>query len=371
MRFGWVMAVVMASALMAHAAEKPTVAADGSGKFTTLQAAADALPDTGGVITMAPGTYREKVTIKQPNVRLIGLGKDPQDVLLVFDANAGSFGGTGRTATLTAIGDHFEMSNITVQNDWGVRNPSFDPNHNEGGQAVALMLRGDMDIVENSRMLGQQDTLYAGGGGHCVPSAPGWTQPAAGANAVVPSAAKDTTPQLLRSGACSPVRQFFKHCYIEGHIDFIFGDANAVFQDCEIHAIHNPHEKDWLTAQSKDTPDRVSVYVFDHCRVTADDGIGRLYLGRPWRPYGTVVYMNTKLDADVDPEGWDDWVHTPGSIKTAYFAEYRSSGRGATTKGREPYSHQLTKAEAEKFVPAKVLAGTDGWRPAGVIDNLK
>jgi pectinesterase len=389
MRCVWVMAGVMAAALAAHAATKPTVAADGSGSYTTLQAAADALPETGGTITLAPGTYREKVTIKQANVRLIGLGKKPQDVLLVFDASSGSYGGTGRTATLTAIGDHFEMKNMTVQNDWGVRNPGFDPNHSEGGQAVALMLRGDMDIVEHSRMLGQQDTLYAGGDGHCVAQAPSWSPTRTANDASPPQRTKafagdpgsrggggsiavtEKTPSLLNGGACRPVRQFFKDCYIEGHIDFIFGDANAVFQDCEIHAIRNPHEKDWLTAQSKDLPDRQSVYVFDHCRVTADEDIGRLYLGRPWRPYAAVVYLNTKLDAAIAPEGWDDWVHTPGSIKKAYFAEYKSEGRGAKTVGREPYSHQLTAAEAEKFVPAKVLAGTDGWRPVGVSESLR
>lgn len=337
MRCVWVMVVAMAG--LAARAETVTVAADGAAGFKTVQAAVDALPDAGGVITIAPGTYREKVTIVKANVHLVGMGKRPQDVVLVFDANAGAYGGTGKTATLTAAGDGFEMRNMTVQNDWSREHPAFDLNHNEGGQAVALMLRGDRDVIEHVRLLGAQDTLYAGGGGHCVGS----------------------------NDPCRPVRQLFRDCYIEGHIDFIFGDANAVFQDCELHGIAN--ERVWLTAQSKDTPDRVSAYVFDHCRVTAEAGVGKLFLGRPWRRYGTVVFLHTKVEAAMDPAGWDDWVHTPGSIETAYFAEYAT--KGADVSRRERYSHQLTKKEAAAFVPAKVLAGTDGWRPLGVRGDLR
>ncbi|MDR3735388.1 MAG: pectinesterase family protein [Acidobacteriaceae bacterium] len=344
---------------LAHAgshAGHATVAADGSGRYATLQAAVDALPESGGVITIAPGTYREKVTISKTNVHLAGSGKRPQDVLLVFDANAGAWGGTGKTATLTAVGDGFEMRNMTVQNDWSFRNPTFDPNHHEGAQAVALMLRGDKDVVEHVRLLGAQDTLYAGGGGHCVVQTP-----SVSASTTSVQAAGAKTPPLANGGACRAVRQLFRDCYIEGHIDFIFGDANAVFENCEIHGIAN--EKVWLTAQSKDAPERQSAYVFDHCRVTADAGVGALYLGRPWRRYGTVVFLDTALDAKVEPAGWDDWVHTPGSIETAYFAEYNSTGVGANPAGREKYSHQLTDDEAKQFAPEKILAGSDGWRP--------
>jgi len=349
------MAAGAATAHLTSKAVKATVAADGSGQFTTLQAAVDALPQTGGTITLAPGTYREKVNILKPNVHLIGLGQQPQDVLLVFNANAGNWGGTGKTATLTSTGDGFEMRNMTVQNDWSVNHPRSQVEPHEGDQAVALMLRGDRDVVEHVRLLGAQDTLYAGGGGHCVAQAPSWKP------AEATAAAAAGTPPLQNSGACRAVRQLFRDCYIEGHIDFIFGDANAVFERCEIHAIAN--NQAYLTAQSKDTPERQSVYVFDHCKVTADAGVGKLYLGRPWRPYGSVVFLNTELDAKVDPEGWADWQHTPGSIKTAFFAEYNSTGIGANPAAREPYSHQLTAAEAKQYEPAKILAGQDGWRP--------
>ena len=364
------MSVVMAMVLTCGAAwaQKTVtlhVATDGSAQFKTLQAAVDALPDAGGSIVMTPGVYREKVNIAKANVHIQGAGKTPGDVLLVFDANAGAWGGTGKTATLTATGDGFELRNMTVENDYSKRNPVADPNHHEGAQAVALMLRGDRDVVEHARLLGAQDTLYAGGGGHCAAQQPSWT-PAPVAAGVAAEAAK--TPAMTNGGACRAVRQFFRDDYIEGHVDFIFGDAVAVFQDCELHGIKNEHV--YLTAQSKDTPDRASAYVFDHCRVTADDGVGELYLGRPWRPYGTVVFLNTAMYAKVQAEGWLDWAQKPGSIATATYGEYNSTGVGAAG-GREKYAKRLTAAEAEQYVPAKLMAGADGWRPEGVYGDLK
>jgi pectinesterase len=328
------------TALHAKPKPQPTVATDGTGKFRTLQAALDALPPTGGTITFAPGTYREKITIDKPAVQLLGLGKLPQDVVLVFDASAGTYGGTSKSATITVTADDFQAHNLTIQNDWSLHNPAFNPNGHEGAQAVALMLRGDRAIIDHVRLLGAQDTLYAGGGGHCSPTEP-----------------------------CRPIRQFFSNCYIEGHIDFIFGDANAVFQSCEIHGIAN--QVVWLTAQSKNTPDRDSAYIFDHCTITADPGVGNLYLGRPWRPYATVIYMNTNIDANLNPEGWSEW--TPGktnSIETAYYAEFNSTGRGGDISKREKFSHQLTPEEAQKYIPATFLAGPDNWHPPGVFTTI-
>jgi len=360
MRRAGVVLAVMAMCGVAAAQKTVTlqVAADGSAKYKTLQAAVDALPDAGGTIVLAPGVYREKVNIAKPNVHVQGAGKHPGDVLLVFDANAGAWGGTGKTATLTATGDGFELRNMTVENDYSKRNPAADPNHHEGAQAVALMLRGDRDVVEHARLLGAQDTLYAGGGGHCAAQQPSWTP--------APVAAK--VPAMANGGACRAVRQFFRDDYIAGHVDFIFGDAVAAFQDCELHGIRNEHV--YLTAQSKDTPDRLSAYVFDHCKVTADEGVGELYLGRPWRPYGTVIFLNTAMNAKVQPEGWLDWAQKPGSIATATYGEYNSTGVGAVGE-REKYAKRLTAAEAAQYVPAKLMAGADGWRPEGIYTDLK
>jgi pectin methylesterase-like acyl-CoA thioesterase len=149
---------------------------------------------------------------------------------------------------------------------------------------------------------------------------------------------------------------------VEGHVDFIFGDAKAAFQRCEIHAVS--HEAVMLTAQSKVTPGQDSGYVFDHCHVTAEPGAQHIWLGRPWRPYATVVFLDTRLDAPVEPAGWSEW--HPGethSLETAFYAERGSTGPGADAVHRDPHSHQLTAAEARGWSFAAFMSGPDHWRP--------
>jgi len=114
------------------------------------------------------------------------------------------------------------------------------------------------------------------------------------------------------------------------------------------------------TAQSKHTADQDSGYVFNHCVIIGDARKGFITLGRPWRPYATVIFLNARIDAPVIPAGWTEWLRfgTP-SLPTAYYAEYHSTGPGASPEAREPYSHQLTAAEAEKWATQEFL----GWDP--------
>jgi pectinesterase len=153
------------------------------------------------------------------------------------------------------------------------------------------------------RFLGWQDTLYANGG-----------------------------------------RQHYKDCYIEGHVDFIFGNATALFEDCEIHS----KGQGYVTAQSRlaDTP--ATGYVFRHCRLTGSNTGNGVYLGRPWRPYARVVYIDCWLGEHIRPQGWDNW-RNPENEKTAWFAEYHSTGPGANAGSRVGWSKQLTAREAEEF----------------------
>jgi pectin methylesterase-like acyl-CoA thioesterase len=227
------------------------------------------------------------------------------------------------------LGDNLYAEGITFQNDFSKRNPEATL----GAQAVALSVRGDRAVFRHVRIVGAQDTLFA----------------------AAKSCASDTGP-------CVPARQYFDDCYIEGHVDFIFGDSKAVFHNCEIHAI--AHKTVYLTAQSKRYSDQQSGYVFDHCKVTADPGVQEVYLGRPWRPYSTVVFLDTDLEAQVSPAGWHEW-HSgeTHSLDTAFYAEYHSAGPGANPSARDTHSHQLTKAEAQKFSPENFLHGDDGWNP--------
>ncbi len=95
--------------------------------------------------------------------------------------------------------------------------------------------------------------------------------------------------------------------------------------------------------------------------------ISNVYLGRPWRPYALVVYLNTWMGKQIMPAGWREW--HPGetdSLETAFYAEFHSSGPGADPGGREPFSHQLTEKQAKQFAPENWLRGSDGWNPTAV-----
>jgi polygalacturonase len=306
-----------------------TVAADGSGDYKSVQEAIDALSAEGGTIRIKPGTYREVVRIGKPHVRMEGLGGDPAKVVIVYGNSASITGSTFTSATASVTADDFSAIGITFQNDFS-KTRQQQP---QGSQALALAVTGDRATFRNVRFLGAQDTLYAG-----------------------------SRSCRSETGPCVPTRQYFQDCFIEGHVDFIFGDALAVFDHCVIHAIAHPEV--FLTAQSKRYPEQQSGYVFDHCRVTADAGVDRVFLGRPWRWYSTVVFLDSELDAKVSPQGWKEWhAGQTDRLATAFYADYKSTGRGAAPELRESHSRQLTDAEAQKYKPSVFLAGQDGWNP--------
>jgi polygalacturonase len=306
-----------------------TVAADEPGEQKSVQQAIDALGPDGGTVRIKPGTYREAVRINRPHVRLEGVNDDAGKVVIVYGNSAAITGSTFTSATVSVTGDDFYAANITFQNDYS-RTHELQP---QGSQAVALAVTADRAVFRNVRFLGAQDTLYAAS-----------------------RSCKSET------GPCLPARQYFRDCYIEGHVDFIFGDAKAVFDQCTIHAI--AHQEVMLTAQSRKYPEQDSGYIFNRCTVTSDPGVGRIFLGRPWRAYAWVVFLNTALDAKVAPEGWREW--HPGQtdrLITATYAEYESTGPGAQPGLRESHSRQLTEAEAAKYRACAFLAGADGWNP--------
>ena len=240
------------------------VASDASGDFTSVQAAVDS---GAKVIRIKPGTYREVLTIPQSGIQFRGAGARPEDVVLTYDNSAASVGGTTKSASITVSGDDFYAENLTIENSFSRNRPLTQ----EGSQAVALKITGDRAVFRKVRFLGYQDTLY-------------------------PNSKRCDTDK----GPCEPARQYFSECYIEGNVDFIFGDALAFFDHCEIHAL--AHSVIMLTAQSRHYAEEKSGYVFDHCRITAGPGADHIYLGRPWRAYGTVVFMNTEMPRRSPPK---------------------------------------------------------------------
>jgi polygalacturonase len=305
------------------------IAADGTGDFYSIQRALDVAIE-GQVLMVSPGEYREVVTVDKKNITIRSNNPDPRKTVIVFNKHAATDGGTSHTATMNVNADNFFAENITIQNDYQAPTVPYP----EGSQAVALRVTGDRAVFHNVRLLGNQDTLYANGRG-C-----------------------ETGEQN-----CKSARQFFTNCYIEGNIDFIFGDGKTVFENCEIHSTAYPGG--FITAQSKHYPGEDSGYVFDHCRLTQDPGIkGDVFLGRPWRAYSTVIFMHTEMGDKIDPAGWSEWhAGQTRKLDTAYYAEFDSTGPGAHHAERDRHTHFLTPEEAEQYEPAIFLRGTDNWNP--------
>ena len=322
--------VLMACGVVWAQGPKAITVGTAGADFATIQAAVNAAPEEGAVIRIRPGVYREVVHVDKPKIQLRGEGDDWTKVVLVYGNSAASTCGTSCSATLFVTGSDFFAGNMTIAND-------YSKTSDVPSQAVALSLRADRAVVRHVRLLGAQDTLYASSMG------------------------------CMKEGSeCKTGRQYFTDCYIEGHVDFIFGDAKAVFESCEIRSIAHA-EGGFLTAQSNTRPGQDAGYVFNRCKITADTGAGEVYLGRPWRDYSTVIFMNTDIEAPIMAAGWSDWKGAPQPrLPMATYAEFRSTGPGANAKARESYSKQLTAEEAKKYETKAYLAGKDGWDPTAV-----
>jgi pectinesterase len=288
--------------------------------FPTLQMALDHAPQpgTGGrlYLHIAPGVYHERVIVTQnrPRTTMLGTGANPSDVVITASQNAKSAGGTFFTSTAEIYGREFEADNVTFENTAG-----------NTGQAVAITVRSDRSVFKKCRFLGNQDTLFADYG-----------------------------------------RQYYVDSYIEGGVDFIFGNAAAVFDDNEIH-VNSPG---YLTAQSRTAPDQPTGYVFLHARITAVDLGGRdFFLGRPWRSFSRVIFLDSEMPASLSPQGWSPW-SKGASLQDTFYAERGSTGPGARLQSRLQGSYQLSASEAAQFMPKQFLAGSDHWNPVAEAARL-
>jgi pectinesterase len=317
------------------------VGGSGTGHYTTLQAAVNALPSTGGTINVEPGTYTGQTTINIPNVSLLGLGATPSATILTADGAASTSGGDQASATLQIDQNatNFYAQNIQIQN-------TYTQEGHTQQQALALYLSGDRTVIRNSRIIGRQDTLYAGSHG-CT------------------------------STFCDPAREYFYNDYIEGNVDFIFGDGAAVFDTCTMQIDENGSAsgETTVTAQSRQYTAYLSGYVFWNSLIQSSPATGMTndYLGRPWSSLAYVAVVNTNLQAPISTPGWIEF--NPGStdnLPTAYYAEYGSTGPGAigyTGKEREQYAVYLTSSQTSAFAPDTFLAGSDGWVPTSVSES--
>jgi len=294
------------SSLAAQEVYEMTVAPDGTSDYTSIQKAIDnckSFPDKRITIYVKNGVYREKIVVPSCNPQISLIGEDPEKTIITngdyFDKMNRGRNSTFFTYTLLVIADDFHAENITIENSAG-----------PVGQAIALFVRGDRCVFRNCRITGHQDTLYTDG---------------------------------------FNARHYFENCYIDGTTDFIFGPSTALFKYCVIHSKKNSY----ITAAS--TPQGNSFgYVFLDCKLTADEGVDKVYLGRPWRDYAKVVFIRCEMGQHILPEGWSNWSGTERD-KTAFYAEYANTGAGSAASQRVAWSHQLTRKEAKKYTPANIL----------------
>ena len=299
------------------------VSRDGTGEFRTIDEAIEvcrAFMDYTKVIYVKKGVYKEKLIIPSWLTNITICGEDRDNTIITWDDHAnikmpvggldseaavkGKLMGTFRTYTLKVQGSYITLKDITIEN-----------NAAKLGQAVALHTEGDHILVQNCRLLGNQDTVYTGVGG---------------------------------------TRVAFYDCYIEGTTDFIFGPSIAWFQNCEIHSKANSY----ITAASTPAGQKYG-YVFYKCRLTADKDVDKVYLGRPWRPFAATIFMDCELGKHIRPEGWHNWNNAKNE-ETARYAEYGNKGEEASTKNRVKWSKQLSKKEAAKVTLLDAF-GEDCW----------
>jgi len=282
-------------------------------------------------IYIAAGTYKEKLDLEQDNVTLIG--EEATNTILTFDDYAlflmpdGIKRGTFRSYTIFVHGNHFTAKNLTFANTAGYGAKI--------GQAVAMYADGDCMTFENCRFLGRQDTLFTA---PLPPTVVEW----GGFRGPRENAPRDNGTH------------YYKNCYIEGDVDFIYGGATAYFEECEIRSLARGNDPEgYITAAS--TPEgRPYGYIFDRCRFTSDCAPETVYLGRPWRSFAKTVIINSWLGDHIKKEGWHDWGKEEAHTQT-FYAEYNNSGPGASPDTRVSWSHQLTEAEASLYTKENIL----------------
>jgi pectinesterase len=332
------LAVAITAALLGPApvaAGGVTVAGDGSGNYTTVQAAVNAAPagqTSTFTITIKPGTYRGTVSIpsNKTHLSLVGAGSSASAVVLVENHASGTpkpgggTYGTSGSATVTIAAADTTVSNLTMANDFNEASSTLSAK-----QAVAVNTSGDRVQFSGVRILGNQDTL------------------------------------LVNSSGTAVRRLYVRNSYVEGDVDFIFGAGTMLFQNGEVRSLTRGSSSNngYITAAATNIANRYG-FLFWGTHLTSNAPAKTVYLGRPWHPGGDpnaiaqILYRGVTMDAHIRDDPWTDM--SGFSWRDARFFEYSSSGPGATVNGNRP---QMSSATAQQYVPTAYLAGSDGWNP--------
>ena len=329
MRIAFIGFLLLASGVGFAQSRTIKVAADGTGDFQTIQEAVTAVRTNSperAIIQIKAGTYTGPIIVPKDKMKVSFEGESAETTIITYAFNVNDpipQGSDRFNPGVQILGDEFRANKITFQNTSG--------NH---GQALALKVDDDKSVFTDCRITGWQDTL------------------------------------MINNG-----RSYWKDCFISGRVDFIYGSGTAFFDHCEIQSRNGGH----VTAAS--TPqDHPFGYVFNNCKLTADPTPWSwpttnptsqpvsdkptpiADLGRPWRPYASVTYLNCEMGAHINPAGWNNW-RSAENEKTARYSEYNSTGPGANPDKRFKWTKQLTKDEAGAITMSKVLAGSDNWNP--------
>lgn len=283
------------------------VAKNGKSDYRNIQDAVNAVRAYSPehiTIHVKNGIYLEKLLIPAWVTNLSIIGENKDSTIISFADYSGKFlfadtlnnkekFSTFNSYTVRIEGNDISIESLTIRNTAG-----------RVGQAVALHVDGDRFIIKNCKLLGNQDTLLT---------------------------------------ANDRARQYFLNCYIEGTTDFIFGNATAVFENCEIKSLINS----FITAASTTVHQQFG-YVFMNCKLMASEAATKVYLGRPWRANAKTVFIHCVMGAHILPEGWHNWGKIANE-SSAYYAEYQNTGDGANTTKRVHWSHQLNKKQAADY----------------------
>ncbi|KAL6627026.1 hypothetical protein ACP70R_030752 [Stipagrostis hirtigluma subsp. patula] len=301
------------------------VAQDGSGTYRNISAAIEAAPDNSHrrfVIHVKAGEYIENVIVGKSKTNIMLVGDGAGKTVVAGNRSVDDNMKTFATATFAVLGGRFIMRDMTVENRAGP----------ERHQAVALLLSADHVVVYRCAVLGYQDTLYV----HAQ-------------------------------------RQFLRDCDVAGTVDFVFGNAAAVLQNCTLWARRGlPKQKNTVTAQGRtDRKQRTGISVHG-CRLlpTAELAAAQrdfpTFLGRPWKPFSRVVYMESFMAGHVAAAGWLAWDESGRVPDTIYYGEYQNEGPGAAVAGRVAWpGYRVIRqaAEAMEFTAGKFIHGWK-WLPA-------
>ncbi|KAL8094006.1 putative pectinesterase 53 isoform X1 [Apium graveolens] len=290
-----------------------------TGDFTSIQEAIDSLPFINlvrVVIKVHAGVYTEKVNIPPLKSFITIQGAGADKTIVQWGDTAKTLGprgqplGTFASASFAVNSPYFIAKNITFKNTTPV-----PAQGSTGVQAVAFRISADTGAFVGCKFLGAQDTLYDHLGRH-----------------------------------------YYKDCYIEGSVDFIFGNGLSLFEGCHVHAV--APKLGALTAQGRGSLLEDTGFSFLKCKVT---GSGALYLGRAWGPFSRVVFAYTYMDNIIIPKGWYNW-GDPSREMTVYYGQYKCSGAGANFAGRVSWSRELSDEEAKPFISLSFIDGSEWIR---------